>query len=43
MTVHSIPDQEVELALVYAPGPIGVAEARRAAEMVVATTERYEA
>jgi hypothetical protein len=28
-------DQEVTLALVYAPGPVGVAEARRAAEIVV--------
>ena len=35
---ESFPDQEVELALVYAPGPAGVAEARRAAEMVVAAT-----
>lgn len=30
------PGQDVELALVYAPGPTGVAEARRAAEIVVA-------
>jgi hypothetical protein len=36
------PDQEVELAIVYAPGPTGVAEARRAAEMVVATTDLAE-
>lgn len=36
------PGQEVELALVYAPGVIGVAEARRAAEMVVATTDLDE-
>jgi hypothetical protein len=33
---ESFPDQEVELALVYAPGPVGVAEARRAAEIAVA-------
>jgi hypothetical protein len=36
---EAFPDQDVELALVYAPGPVGVAEARRAAEMVVATTD----
>jgi len=36
------PGQEVELAVVYAPGPTGVAEARRAAEMVVATTDLAE-
>jgi hypothetical protein len=36
------PDQDVEIALVYAPGPVGVAEARRAAEMVVATTDLAE-
>jgi hypothetical protein len=29
------PDQEVTIALAYAPGPVGVAEARRAAEIVV--------
>jgi hypothetical protein len=39
---ESFPDQEVELAVVYAPGPVGVAEARRAAEMVVATTDLAE-
>jgi hypothetical protein len=39
---ESFPDQEVEIALVYAPGPVGVAEARRAAEMVVATTDLSE-
>jgi hypothetical protein len=33
---EAFPDQEVTLALVYAPGPLGVAEARRAAEIVVA-------
>jgi hypothetical protein len=33
---EAFPDQEVTLALVYAPGPTGVAEARRAAEIVVA-------
>jgi hypothetical protein len=39
---ETFPDQEVEIALVYAPGPIGVAEARRAAEMVVASTDLAE-
>jgi hypothetical protein len=39
---ETFPDQEVEIALVYAPGPTGVAEARRAAEMVVATTDLAE-
>jgi hypothetical protein len=39
---ETFPDQEVEIALVYAPGPIGVAEARRAAELVVATTDLAE-
>jgi len=33
------PDQEVTIALVYAPGPTGVAEARRAAAMVAETTD----
>jgi hypothetical protein len=33
------PGQEVHIALPYMPGPVGVAEARRAAEMVVATTD----
>jgi hypothetical protein len=32
---EAFPAQEVELALVYAPGPTGVAEARRAAEIVL--------
>jgi hypothetical protein len=32
---ESFADQEVELALVYGPGPVGVAEARRAAEIAV--------
>jgi hypothetical protein len=32
----SFPEQDVTLALVYAPGPLGVAEARRAAEIAVA-------
>src|SRR3954469_3307323 len=31
---ESFPGQDVTIALVYAPGPTGVAEARRAAEMV---------
>jgi hypothetical protein len=30
------PDQEVTIALAYAPGPVGIAEARRAAEIVAA-------
>ena len=30
------------IALAYAPGPVGVAEARRAAELVVATTDLGE-
>jgi hypothetical protein len=33
------PDQDVTIALVYAPGPVGVAEARRAAEMVSRTSD----
>jgi hypothetical protein len=33
------PDQEVTIALVYAPGPVGVAEARRAAEIAAETTD----
>jgi hypothetical protein len=33
---EAFPDQEVTIALVYAPGEVGVAEARRAAEIVVA-------
>jgi len=36
------PDQRVELALVYAPGPIGVDETRRAAELVSTTTDLDE-
>lgn len=39
---EAFPGQDVELALVYAPGPTGVAEARRAAGMVVATTDLAE-
>jgi hypothetical protein len=39
---ETFPGQDVEIALVYAPGPTGVAEARRAAEMVVATTDLSE-
>ena len=31
-----------ELALVYAPGPVGVAESRRAAELVVASADLAE-
>jgi hypothetical protein len=33
------PDQQVTIALVYAPGPIGVEEARRAAEIAATTTD----
>ncbi len=33
---ETYPGQDVTIALVYAPGPTGVAEARRAAEIVVA-------
>jgi hypothetical protein len=33
------PEQDVTIALVYAPGPTGVAEARRAAAMVAQTTD----
>jgi hypothetical protein len=33
---EAFPAQDVTIALVYAPGPLGVAEARRAAEIVVA-------
>jgi hypothetical protein len=36
MQPEPFPGQEVTIALVYAPGPVGVAEARRAAEIVVA-------
>jgi hypothetical protein len=36
------PDQEVTIALVYAPGPTGVAEARRAAEIAATTTDLEE-
>jgi hypothetical protein len=32
---EAFPGQEVEIALVYAPGPLGIAESRRAAEIVV--------
>jgi hypothetical protein len=34
--------QQVELALVYAPGPLGVEETRRAAELVTRTTDLDE-
>jgi hypothetical protein len=36
---ESFPDQQVTIALVYAPGPLGVAESRRAAELVVAASD----
>lgn len=36
------PGQQVELALVYAPGPFGVAEVTRAAELVATTTDLAE-
>jgi hypothetical protein len=36
---ESFPDQEVTIALVYAPGPLGVAESRRAAQLVVAASD----
>jgi hypothetical protein len=36
---EAFPDQEVTIALAYAPGPTGVAEARRAAEIVAETTD----
>ncbi|HEY7179380.1 MAG TPA: ABC transporter substrate-binding protein [Gaiella sp.] len=39
---EAFPGQEVELVLVYAHGPVGVAEARRAAELVSATTDLAE-
>lgn len=36
------PGQQVHLALPYMPGPVGVAEARRAAELVTRTTDLDE-
>jgi hypothetical protein len=36
------PAQEVTIALVYAPGPVGVSESRRAAEIVSRTTDLDE-
>jgi hypothetical protein len=36
---ETFPEQDVTIALVYAPGPTGVAEARRAAEIVATTTD----
>jgi hypothetical protein len=36
---EAFPDQEVTIALAYAPGPTGVAEARRAAEIAAETTD----
>ena len=39
---ESFPGQVVELALVYAPGPVGVEETRRAAELVTRTTDLEE-
>jgi hypothetical protein len=39
---EAFPQQDVTLALVYAPGPTGVAEARRAAEIAVAGRDLAE-
>jgi hypothetical protein len=39
---ESFPGQDVEIALVYAPGPLGVAESRRAAELVLASRDLEE-
>jgi hypothetical protein len=39
---ESFPDQDVTIALVYAPGPTGVAEARRAAELIARTSDLQE-
>jgi hypothetical protein len=39
---EAFPGQAVELALVYAPGPVGVEETRRAAELVGMTTDLDE-
>ncbi|HEY1318183.1 MAG TPA: hypothetical protein VGF10_13250 [Gaiella sp.] len=39
---EAFPGQRVELALVYAPGPLGVEETRRAAELVCRTTDLEE-
>jgi hypothetical protein len=36
---EAFPDQDVTIALVYAPGPVGVDEARRAAEIAAETTD----
>jgi hypothetical protein len=36
---ETFPGQEVTLALVYAPGPVGAAESRRAAEIAVAARD----
>jgi hypothetical protein len=39
---ESFPGQDAEIALVYAPGPLGVAESRRAAELVLASRDLEE-
>ena len=39
---EAFPGQDVTIALVYAPGPTGVAEARRAAQLVARTTDLRE-
>jgi hypothetical protein len=39
---ESFPGQDVEIALVYAPGPLGVVESRRAAELVLASRDLEE-
>jgi hypothetical protein len=39
---EAFPEQDVELALVYAPGPLGVDETRRAAELLTRTTDLDE-
>ncbi len=39
---EAFPDQEVTIALVYAPGPTGVAEVRRAAEIAAETADLEE-
>jgi hypothetical protein len=39
---QAFPGQDVTIALVYAPSPTGVAESRRAAEMVAQTTDLQE-
>jgi hypothetical protein len=39
---ETFPVQDVELALAYAPGPVGADETRRAAELVTRTTDLLE-